>query len=82
MTDPDELRKRMHFLAPLVDRFLNGEDAGSSKARIGFVLMVSAFSKQPEFCNYISNGRREDVIMLLKEQLARFEGQPEVSGRA
>jgi hypothetical protein len=44
--------------------------------------MVSAFSEQPEFCNYISNARREDVIMLLKEQLARFEGQPEVSGRA
>ena len=33
-------------------------------------------------CNYISNASREDVIVLLKEQLARFEGQAEVSGTA
>jgi hypothetical protein len=33
-------------------------------------------------CNYISNGRREDVVVLLKEQLARFEGSPDVTGRA
>jgi len=33
-------------------------------------------------CNYISNAAREDVLTLLKEQVARFEGQPEMKGRA
>ena len=30
----------------------------------------------------MSNASREDVIVLLKEQLARFEGQAEASGTA
>ena len=32
--------------------------------------------------NYISNADRADVVTLLKEQLARFEGQPEMKGSA
>lgn len=34
-------------------------------------------------CNYISNGAdRNDVVVLMKEMIARFEGQPKMSGRA
>ena len=34
-------------------------------------------------CNYMSNGAdRRDVVTLMKEMIARFEGQPEVSGKA
>ena len=34
-------------------------------------------------CNYISNGAdRNDVVTLMKEMIQRFEGQPEISGRA
>jgi hypothetical protein len=34
-------------------------------------------------CNYISNGAsRRDVVLLMKEMIARFEGQPKISGRA
>jgi hypothetical protein len=33
--------------------------------------------------NYISNGaNRRDIISLMKEMIARFEGQPEVTGHA
>jgi hypothetical protein len=30
----------------------------------------------------MSNGTRQDVITLMKEMVARFEGQPHVTGRA
>jgi hypothetical protein len=34
-------------------------------------------------CNYISNGPdRRDVVTLMKEMIQRFEGQPEMEGRA
>lgn len=48
----------------------------------GFVLLVFPFNGHEGRCNYISNANREDVVVLLKEQLARFQGQPEVKGRA
>jgi hypothetical protein len=76
-----ELRKRTHFLTPLVDRFLNGDTAETEGARIGFVLMTFEIGDPPRCSTYISNMRREDVVMLLKEQIAALE-HPQVSGRA
>jgi len=32
--------------------------------------------------NYISNADRRDIVVALKEIVARFEGQPELKGRA
>jgi hypothetical protein len=50
------------------------------------VLMVfpfSGFEKGDTRCNYISNGAdRNDVVTLMKEMITRFEGQPEMKGRA
>jgi hypothetical protein len=46
------------------------------------VFPFSADADGAHRCNYISNASREDVVVLLKEQLARFEGQPEIEGRA
>ena len=31
---------------------------------------------------YISNANRGDVVIMLKEQLKRFEGQPDLTGHA
>ena len=34
-----------------------------------------------ERCNFISNGAdRKDIVVLFKEMIARFEGQPETKG--
>lgn len=34
-------------------------------------------------CNYISNGAdRRDIVSLLREQAARFEGSPDITGRS
>lgn len=42
----------------------------------GFALLVFPFGDDPkDRMNYISNARREDMIVALKELLARFEGQ-------
>lgn len=60
-------------LQDLIKKELNGE--------WGFCLMMFPLGEGPGRCNYISNARREDVVILLKEQLARFEGMPEAQGK-
>lgn len=82
---PEEYRATMNAIATTLDEFLNGKDARTPNAKIGFVLMVFPFGENKGLTgrtSYISNGRREDIVVLLKEQLARFEGQPEIEGHA
>jgi hypothetical protein len=77
-----EFMDAMNTLAALVDVTLNGDAKGDARKN-GFVLVVFPFGGDPgQRANYISNASRDDVVTLLKEQLARFEGQPEVKGRA
>lgn len=73
-------REKMTKLAELLDRYFNGELRGEDR-KVGFVVMIFNF-EQDGRANYISNARREDVVTLLKEQIARFEGQPEMKGTA
>jgi len=73
------LREMMNALAHGIDEILNGKDG---EQRNGFCLMVFPFEGFSGRANYVSNASREDVIVLLKEQLKRFEGQPELRGRA
>jgi hypothetical protein len=79
--DPRYHRK-MNALARTLDEWFNGNDKGHDR-KVGFCLMVFDFGEGPGRANYISNADRADVVTLLKEQLARFEGQPEPKeGRA
>lgn len=71
----------MNALAHGIDEVLNGE-AGAKNKDTGFVLLVFPFEGHEGRCNYISNAQRADIVVLLKEQLSRFEGQAEVSGTA
>jgi hypothetical protein len=49
----------------------------------GFVLLVFPFDGPPNArSNYVSNCDRKDIVVALKEIVARFEGQPEQVGRA
>lgn len=73
---------QMRAIAEVLNNFFNGSKSGTATDRTGFILMVFPLNDHGGRCNYIANARREDVIVLLKEQLARFEGQPDVSGRA
>lgn len=73
----------MNSMAQYVDRFFNGPAPDAPDGRkTGFVLLVFPFGHAAGRCNYISNANREDVVVLLKEQLARFAGAPEASGHA
>jgi hypothetical protein len=67
-------QKKMNALAHALDDLLNGKKTGDER-QWGFCLMVFEFTEGPGRCNYISNANRADVVTLLKEQLARFEGQ-------
>jgi hypothetical protein len=70
-------REQMHDLAEFLDQLLNPDLENKTT---GFVLMMFPMSGHKGRCNYISNGRREDVVRLLRDQLARFEG--DVAGHA
>ena len=72
----------MNRVAGALDEMFNGEVKGDAR-QMGFVLMVFPFGDKSGRCNYISNGaNRRDIVTLMKEMVARFEGQPEMKGRA
>jgi hypothetical protein len=80
-----EYLEKMKAVAAALDKTFNGNRRGKSR-KTGFVLMVYPFNDDGRTdgrCNYISNGAdRKDVVVLMKEMIARFEGQPEMSSRA
>jgi hypothetical protein len=77
-----KFREDMHAIARTLDEIFNGEARGQDR-KTGFVLLVFPFGSTDGRCNYISNGAdRRDVVVMLKEQIARFEGQPEMKGTA
>lgn len=84
----EELREKMNKLAAFLDRQFNGDNAqpravmSKDNRQWGFVMLVFPFGEGKEGrCNFISNGAdRKDVVALMKEMIARFEGQPELKG--
>lgn len=88
MTHPDEeisarYREEMNMLAKALDYTMNGGKTGDDRDT-GFVLLVFPFGEEIEGrVNYISNGaNRKDIVILMREMIARFEGQPEIIGKA
>jgi len=77
--------EKMNAVAVALDELFNGEARGANR-ETGFVLMVFPFDNPKNGdgrCNYISNGaNRHDAVVLMKEMIARFEGQPEMKGTA
>ena len=83
-----EFREKMNALARALDEIFNGPAKGTDRKN-GFVLIVFPFEEAAKAqagetgrANYISNANRTDVVVMLREQLRRFEGQPEMTGRA
>jgi len=78
----DKYRKQMQALAQGLDDILNPGKRGKDK-KVGFVLLLFEYGEKEGRANYVSNGAdRRDIVTLFKEQIRRFEGQPEISGRA
>jgi hypothetical protein len=64
-------------LATALDEVFNGPLKGPAR-KTGFILLVYPFGAKDGRCNFISNGADlNDVVALLKEQLAYFQGQAE-----
>lgn len=78
-----EYQVKMEAIARAIDEFFNPETKGNDR-KVGFVLMVFPFGEGSQGrCNYMSNGAdRRDIAALMKEMIARFEGQPELTGRS
>ena len=77
-----QYRKQMQSVAEALDDVFNAGVKGPAR-KVGFVLLVFPFGAHDGRCNYISNGAdRRDIVTMMKEQIARFEGQPEMSGNA
>lgn len=78
----EDLHGQMNVLAGALDEMFNGDARGADRKH-GFVLLVFPFGSNATGgrCNYVSNANRADIVTLLKEQIARFEGQPEMKGR-
>jgi hypothetical protein len=76
-----EYHEKMVAIAQTLDELFNGKVGGPGR-KTGFVLMVFPFEEVAPGgqarCNYISNGAdRKDIVVLMKEMITRFEGQPE-----
>lgn len=75
--------EKMNEVAHFLDRFFN-EHARGKDRKTGFILMVFPFDEVSGEgrANYISNADRADVVTMLKYQVKRFEGQPDMTGHA
>jgi hypothetical protein len=79
--DP-EYRRLMNTIMGILDEAFNPGLRGKDR-KVGLILLVFPFGEHEGRCNYISNGAdRKDVTVMLKEQVKRFEGQPEMKGTA
>lgn len=77
--------EQMNELARMLDVYFNGPAKKGADRDTGFVLLVFGFNDAgvSSRCNFISNGAdRKDIVVLFKEMIARFEGQPEMKGNA
>jgi hypothetical protein len=74
--------EKMNGVARGLDDVFNGGLRGNHR-KVGFVLLVFPYGDDTGRCNNISNGAdRADIVRLMKEQIARFEGQPVTEGKA
>lgn len=73
-----ELQKKtestLRVMGKAIEEFLENEIS----IKLGFALIVFEFNK-PGLGNYISNGKREDMIKALKETVERLEGNEDIS---
>jgi hypothetical protein len=65
----------MNDYAVVLDTMLNGPER--SKPQWGFAILVYPFDQGPgrDRINYIGNGKREDVLVAIKELAARWEAR-------
>lgn len=77
-----KFHEQMVNIMKTLDELMNPGQKAPNKD-VGIVIMMFPYGNVEGRCNYMSNGAdRRDIVTLMKEMIARFEGQPEVKGRA
>lgn len=78
----EQYHAKLTAIMRTLDEFLNGDAKGPDR-ETGIVVLMFPFGDTSGRCNFMSNGAdRRDLVVLMREMIARFEGQPEVHGRA
>lgn len=71
---------KMEAIMQAIDQFMNNGAKGDDR-KVGIVVLTFPFGSDDGRCNFMSNGvDRDDIVTLFKEMIARFEGQPSVTG--
>ena len=66
-------RKMMNSIANAIDQGFNGD---AEPKKVAFVLLTAKMGDyEGGRVNYISNGDRADIVAMMKETIARFEGR-------
>jgi hypothetical protein len=74
----EEYHQKMVATMGAVDQLFNGPPGPDREKKTGIVIMVFPYGDKTGRCNYMSNGAdRADIVTLMREMIARFEGQPE-----
>jgi hypothetical protein len=74
----EQYHAMMTGIMKAVDETFNGQ---VRPRKTGIVMLVFPYGDVEGRCNFMSNGaNRRDIVCLMKEMIARFEGQPEMSG--
>ncbi|MEQ9244508.1 MAG: hypothetical protein RLO21_00820 [Nitratireductor sp.] len=84
MTDPigKRYRKKMNRVANQLDEAFNSSTRGHAR-KTGFALLVFDMDMiEGGRMNWISNARRGDMIVALKEMVAQLEGRASPKGHA
>lgn len=77
-----EYHAKMEAVMHTIDEYMNGAARGPDR-KVGIVVMMFPYGDVSGRCNYMSNGaNRSDIVTLMREMIARFEGQPALSGKA
>lgn len=88
MADPIEpaFHEMMNELAAALDTLFNGPRQPGKPREVAFILLTARFGQIDNGrVNYISNGKRPEMLAMLREYLARCEGryvEPQNGGKA
>ncbi|MYE06891.1 MAG: hypothetical protein F4Y04_06690 [Chloroflexi bacterium] len=70
----EEYRDMMKGVGEAFDSVFN-PDYPDKPRKLGFVLLTFPYGSTDGRCNFLSNGAaREDIVVLFKEMIRRFEG--------
>jgi len=67
------IRTELRAIGKIIDKYVKMRYGD----RMCWLVAMFPYNEGGRF-NYMCPGKREDIIVLLKEMLARFEGMPEV----